>query len=323
MKRESPLSEYRVLREFSYALLYYFLGLQYSVLGNPNVEFIVLKSIWSDVMGVLRRRFFGELLTRPTYYPRTLEIKPDLFTDYSTYSKRKDRLEFPQGVVRREDLETKDQEIFDFLAKDWNRIYLELRDKTSILGYIAQALIEKGEYEDDLKKMTLPEFSETSKTYNLPGLEDIEALKETLHLTDEQTYSLLYGKSKGAEWLAIYDQNGERKGKAYKLVTQMYREQIAECLERNATEEEIRSIMLSPDDTEIKKAFGLFEENISEEQRSKREKEYEELVTNHLNRDMTRFAYTELSINFNNGKLLYLINEKKTPSYVKFGGGNY
>ncbi|AGS80597.1 hypothetical protein [Leptospira noguchii] len=323
MKRESPLSEYRVLRELSYALLYYFLGLQYSILGNPNLEVIVQKSIWSDVMGILRKRFFGELLLRPTYYPRTLEIKPDPFTDYSSYTNRKDKLEFGQGVVRREDLEKKDQEIFDFLAQDWNRIYLELRDKSSILGYIAEAVLHKGEYEDDLKKKTLPEFSETAKKYNLPGLEDIDALKETLHLTDEQTYALLYGKAKGAEWLAIYDHNKERKGRAYELITKMYREQIAECLARNASEEEIRSLMLSPDDTEIKKALGLFEENISEEERSKREKEYEELVTNHLNRDMTRFAYTELSINFNNGKLLYVINEKNTPSYVRFVGGNY
>ncbi|WP_229266339.1 hypothetical protein [Leptospira sp. severe_002] len=323
MKKESPLSEYRILRELSYAFLYYFLGLQYSILGNPKKEYSIQKSIWSDVMGEVRKRFFGELLLRPTYYPRKLEIKPDPFTDFSTYSKRKDKLEFPEGVVRREDLETKDQEIFDFLAQDWNRIYLELRDKASILGYIAEALLEKGEYEDDLKKMTLPEFSNASKKYNLPGLEDIDALKETLHLTDEQTYGLLYSKAKGAEWLAIYDHNGERKGKAYELVTQMYREQIAECLARNATQEEIQSLMLSPDDTEIKEALGLFEENISEEERSKREKEYEELVTNHLNRDMTRFAYTELSINFNNGKLLYLINEKNTPSYVRFGGGNY
>lgn len=116
MKRESPLSEYRVLRELSYALLYYFLGLQYSILGNPNLEVIVQKSIWSDVMGILRKRFFGELLLRPTYYPRTLEIKPDPFTDYSSYTNRKDKLEFGQGVVRREDLEKKDQEIFDFFS---------------------------------------------------------------------------------------------------------------------------------------------------------------------------------------------------------------
>ncbi|TGM04833.1 hypothetical protein EHQ76_07250 [Leptospira barantonii] len=325
MHRESPLSEYRAVRELTYAWLYYFLSLQYAFLGDPQngIHFRIEKGLWSDVFGALRRKFFGELIVRPRYMPRTIDVTPSPGQDYSHLRKNASVLEFPEGVVRREDLESVEQEIFDFLAQDWNRIYLQERDKASIIGYVAQYLLGHGVQDNELKEMSLPEISEAATAHNLPGLEDLELLQEEIGLTKEQTYSLLYAQGRGAEWLAIYDKKGERKGKAYDLITKMYRRQIAEALARNATEEEIRSLMISPDDDEIKEALGLFEEGISDSLRKRREKRYEKLCTEHLNRDMTRFAYTEVQINFNNGKLLYLANERPTATYVRFAGGTY
>ncbi|WP_016759957.1 hypothetical protein [Leptospira weilii] len=325
MNRESPLSEYRVLRELTYAWLYYFISLQYALLGDPKkgIHFDIQKSLWSDAMGVLRKKFFGELLVRPTFFPRTINVTPNPLEDYSKLLKQTGRIVFPEGVISRDELEEADQGIFDFLAQDWNRIYKEERNKSTILGYIAQYMIGEGEDPDELMEMTIPEFSERAKDYNFPELGDIDVLMEETGLTREQTYSLIYGQAKGAEWLAIYDKNGKRSGRAYELITKMYRRQIAEALARNATEEEIRTLMISPDDSEIQEALGLFEDGISDTVRSRRERVYEKLVTNHLNRDMTRFAYTEASINFNNGKLLMLANEKKGAQYVQFGGGEY
>ncbi|RHX90270.1 hypothetical protein DLM76_20620 [Leptospira yasudae] len=324
MQRESRFSEYRVVRELTYAWLYYFLSLQSALLGNnrDQKQFEIRKSVWSDAMDSLRKKFYGELLIRPTFFPKTIQVTPDPSKDYSPL-RRQTKIEFPEGVVYREDLNEKDQEIFDFLARDWNEVYLKERDKATILGYVAEYMIGEGEDPDELKRLSLPEFSEKAIAHNLPGLEDIDVLREEVGLTKEQTYALLYTESKGAEWLAIYDNRGERKGKAFELITNMYRRQIVEALARNATEEEIESLMISPDDTEIKDALGMFEEGISEEERSLREKEYEELVTDHLNRDMARFAFTECAINFNNGKLLMLANESETATYVRMSGGNY
>ncbi|TGM99723.1 hypothetical protein EHR10_09030 [Leptospira yasudae] len=324
MVRESRFSEYRVVRELTYAWLYYLLSLQHALLGNSNqiTQFEIQKSVWSDAMDSLRRKFFGELIVRPTYFPKSISVTPEPSKDYTPLRKQT-KIEFPEGVVYREDLDEKDQEIFDFLARDWNRIYLQEREKATILGYIAEYMIGEGEDPEDIKRLTLPEFSERAVAHNLPGLEDIDVLREEVGLTKEQTYALLYAESKGAEWLAIYDNKGERKGKAFDLITNMYRRQIVEALARNATEEEIESLMISPDDTEIKEALGMFEEGISEKERERREKEYEELVTDHLNRDMARFAFTECAINFNNGKLLMLANESETAVYVRLSGGNY
>ncbi|EJZ42335.1 hypothetical protein LEP1GSC178_0081 [Leptospira licerasiae str. MMD4847] len=278
-----------------------------------------------DAIGSIRRKFFGTLLDRPRFFGKTINVKlPE-----SPYSNKEERnkirsLEFPEGIISRDELEEADQGVFDFLAQDWNRIYKEERDKATILGYIAEYLLGQGEDPDELKAMSIPEFSQKAKEYNLPGLEDIDELEERTGLTRDQTYALIYGQAKGAEWLAIYDKNGQRSGKAYDLITRMYREQIAEALVRGSTISDIRSLMVSPDDDEIKEAFGLFEEGISDFQRSLRERRYEKLVTDHLNREMQRFAFTECSINFNNGKLLRLVNEGgREAQYVQFTKGSY
>ncbi|TGK41530.1 hypothetical protein EHO65_07400 [Leptospira andrefontaineae] len=283
------------------------------------------KANWKDAIGSIRRKFFGSLLDRPRFFGKSINVTLPIGEEYKRERITKtQRLQFPEGVVSRDELEDADKGVFDFLAQDWNRIYKQERDKASILGYIAQYMLGQGEDPDELKQMTIPEFSEKAKSYNLPGLDNIDELIERTGLTREQSYALLYAQAKGAEWLAIYNKNGERTGKAYDLITRMYREQISEALVRGSTISEIRSLMVSPDDDEIKAALGLFEDGISEFQRSLREKRYEKLVTDHLNRDMQRFAFTECSINFNNGKLLMLVNEGgERAQYVRFTKGNY
>ncbi|AGS80781.1 hypothetical protein LEP1GSC050_0025 [Leptospira phage vB_LbrZ_5399-LE1] len=323
MKRESPFSEYRFVRELTYAWLYYFLSLQWETLGNPKtgVRFEIEKAGWKDVFGEVRRKFFGQLLKRPNFQGREIKVNfPDLGEKYDLKNLPK-TLQFPEGLVRRADLEKEDQAIFDFLAKDWNKVYLAERQKASILGYNAEYLLGHGEDPEELKDYTIQELSEKAKEYKLPGLEEIDKLTEELGLTKEQTYATLYGNSQGAKWLAIYNERGERSGKAYDLITKMYREQIVEMISRNATESEIRSLMVSPDDDEIKNALGLFEEGLNELERERREAEYETLVRTHLNRDMQRFAFTEISINFNGGRLLALLNEGEEVEYVKFTRG--
>lgn len=327
MQRESPFSDYRVLRELQFMWLFYFLSLQWTLLGNSSqgIQIEIQKANWLDAIGSIRRKFFGSLLDRPRFLGKTIHVKPASGEEYKRDRiRRGDKLQFPERVVSRDELEEADQEIFDFLSQDWNRIYKKERDKATILGYIAEYMLGQGEDPDELKRMTTLEFSERAKVYNLPGLEDVDELEERTGLTREQTYALIYGQAKGAEWLAIYNKDGERSGKAYDLITKMYREQIAEALARGSTITEIRSLMVSPDDNEIKEALGLFEVGISDFQRSLRERRYEKLVTDHLNRDMQRFAFTECSINFNNGKLLMLANEGgKEAQYVRFTKGNY
>jgi len=326
MKRESPYSSHRFVRELQYAWTLHFLNLQYAMLGNSDRSILIEKGFLSglkNIFGGIREKFFGSLLKTPEFHGDSISINIDSEFDYSLYKKDIKKLEFPEGTVQRDQLEEADQAIFDFFAHDWNQIYEEHREKASLIGYIAEYMTGNGYSEDDIKDMSIPELSNAySENFEAPGIDEIENMSEVTGLDKDRLYAYLYAESKGAEWLAIYDDDGNRSGRAYELITKMYRKQIAEAMLRDAPISEIRSIMISPDDDEIKEALGLFDDNLPEFERRQREEDYEELVRTHLNRDMQRFAYTETMINYNNGKLLRMAHESKnsgSPVYVRFG----
>ena len=306
-----------------YFWLLHFLNIQFLFTGNSGKEIRIEKGFLSGIknfFGNFRNKFFGSMIRTPEFDNSYIDITIDRNIDYSKYRQNLKRLDFPDGSIVRENLEQADQEIFDFLSQDWNKIYLEHRDKASILGYLAEYMIGKGVPDEELSEMSLPEFSSYySENFDSPGLDEINKISEVTGLDKDKVYGYLYAESKGAEWLAIYDENGNRSGKSYELITKMYRKQIAEAMLRNATVSDIRSIMVSPDDDEIREALGLFDDNLSKEEREIKESEFQELIKEHLNRDMQRFAYTETMINYNNGKLLRLAQESNgEPVYVTF-----
>jgi hypothetical protein len=328
MRRESPFSGYRFVRELQYAWAYHFLSIQYAILGNSgtaiqvNIEKGILSSL-KNTFGSIRERFFGKLVEEPKFDGEFIDVFYDPDEDYSylkDYGRKSKVLEFPEGTIRRKDLDDNDKAIFDFLNKDWNSVYEDTRDKATLLGYIAEFMIGKGEDPEEISQMSIPKISNVLESkYSYPGLDQLDELQKQTGLTRDRLYPLIYANSKGAEWLAIYDENGERKGKAYDLITKMYRQQIAEALARNAKIEDIRGIMVSPDDDEIKHALGLFDDSLSESEKLQREADYEDLVRMHLNRDMQRFAYTEVMINMNQGRLMQMLDESDgKPQYVSF-----
>lgn len=329
MIRESPFHPYRFVRELQYAYALYFLNLQFALLGNSDssIKIKIEKGFFSstkEIFGKIRSGFFGDLLQKPKFKGPSINISYNPEIDYKKIPKAKGVLEFPEGTLKKDELEETDKAIFDFLASDWNDIYQQTRDKATVIGHISEFMIGKGAKVKDIKQMSIPEFnSELTNKYSLPGLDQIEDLMKETGLDKDRAYQLIYAQSKGAEWLAVYDENYKRSGKAYELITKMYRQQISEALIRGATLSDIRSVLVSPDDDEIKEALGLFEEGLTEKERLRREADYEFVVRKHLNRDMQRFAFTEVQINYNNGLLLRLANEtdREKGTYVRFTKG--
>lgn len=326
MKRESPYSSYRFIRELQYAWTLHFLSLQYAILGNSNtaIEIHIEKGIGKSIknlFGKVREKFFGKLIQPVIFQGDSIDVQYDPWEDYSPYKKRPKVINFPESIASKKDLDRTDSLIFEFLNQDWNEVYEETRDKSTMLGYIAEYMVNQGEDPDELSNMSIPEVSyRLESKYSFPGLDKIDELQAETGLTRDRLYPLIYANAKGAEWLAVYDENEERTGKSYDLITRMYRQQIAEAISRNGTIEDIRGIMISPDDDEIKHALGLFDDTLSESERLERESEYEELVQLHLNRDMQRFAFTEVMINMNQGRLMQILDEGEAdkPSYVAF-----
>lgn len=326
MVRESPFAKQVFVRELQYAYAYYFLELQDALLGDPKgIDLIQkAKAPYQEAFDSIRSKFFGKLIRKQPRPKFSIGIETE-GKDLSKFKLDKKTLEFSDGtVVNRDDMEETDQKIFDFLSNDWNKVYAETRDKATLLGYVAGHFAKNGMKADDLAPMTIPEINEELERRNLPGLDRIDELEAELDFDRERAYQQIWAEAKGAEWLAVYNSAGEREGKAYNLITKMYRTQISEALARGADLGDIRSLMHFPDDTEIKRAFGMFEEGISPTIYESRRREYERFIVDHLNRDMSRFAFTEIMINFNQGKLLQIANETdmSRPQYVRFVRAN-
>lgn len=306
LDRESPYSPYLFQRELSYAFLQSSLWFQWVLLGSPNGIMIdVQKGLWKKSTDWLRSKFFGKIEKRPEFNGIKIDVDTSKLPE-EKFKYNKTKIEFPKGVVDRDNLEEQDQQIFDFLNQNWNEVYEDYRDKSSLLGHIATYMISKGESETVMKDWNIEDLSTTlEKKYNLPGLDEVEKLMEQTGFDRERVYQLIYAKSKGAEWLAVYDGKGNRQGKAYESITNMYREQIAEALVSGASVQDIKSMMIFPDDSILHK-YG--------------EEQYQEWVETHLNRNWTRFAVTESAINFENGKLLQGLVESEPgkPVYYQF-----
>lgn len=264
----------------------------------------VKKGLWSTATDWIRNKFFGKINARPEYTGGTVSVNPDEVPGGWKYTKTK--IEFPEGTVDRDRLDAEDQEIFDFLNQNWNDVYKEYRDRSTLLGHVAEYMVNRGEHPEVMKDWSLEDLNNNlTQKHSLPGLDEVEELMEKTGFDRERVYQLIYAKSKGAEWLAVYDENGERKGKAYETVTKMFREQIAEAMTRGATVEEIKSLMIFPDDSILKEVD---------------EGKYQEWIEQHLNRDWHRFAVTEAAINYENGKLLQGLAESDpdTPVYYQY-----
>ncbi|PJZ89525.1 hypothetical protein [Leptospira levettii] len=323
MLRESPFSKIRFVREYQYAYAYYFLGLQDALLGDPQGIDLIQKARWMEKsIGSIREKFFGKLLGKLPRPKIEIQINTRPDEDYSKFKLNKKTLEFSDGsIVNRDDLEEADQVIFDFLNHNWNAVYNEVTEKGTILGCIAGHLAMNGIDPGAMEEMSIPDVHEELIRNNLPGLDAIDELTEELGIDRERAYQLIWANSKGAEWLAVYNDHGERRGTAYELVTRMYREQITEALVRGANISDLRSLMHFPDDTLIRQFYGLFDtDDMTREEFEYAEMQYQKFVYTHLNRDMQRFAFTEIMINFNQGKLLQIANETNmdNPQYVRF-----
>lgn len=305
--RESPYSPYLFQRELTYAFLQSSLWYQWTLLGSPKGIMIdIEKGLWKKSTDWIRSKFFGKNIeARPEYKGPEIKVDSSEMPE-EKFKYKKTQIEFPEGVVDRDSLEEQDQEIFDFMNENWNAVYEDYREKSTLLGHLASYMVGKGEKEDVVKDWNIEDLSSTlEKKYNLPGLDEVEDLMEKTGFDRERVYQLIYAKSKGAEWLAIYDHNGNRQGKAYESITQMYREQIAEALVSGASVQDIKSMMIFPEDETIPKdKEGIYQEGFEK----------------HLNRNWFRFAVTESAINFENGKLLQGLVESEPgkPVYYQY-----
>lgn len=286
-KKESPFSDDRAVLETQYIFCANLLQLQYAFFGDYQIP--IRKGIWKDT-----KKFFGKFLD--SLKGKTPKLPP---LNLKTIGGVED--------IRTDDF---DKEVFNYIERYWNPVYEENKNKPAVLGTVKEFMIGKGYDKDKVESLSLEDVdSKLKKDFKLPeGLGDLEAIaKETgLHGTD--LYAYAYSQTHGAELMAVYNENGERSGRLYEIVTKMNRDILKEAIKQGKTVDQLRSNFVFPGIEEI-------ENMIKEEQ----DEELQKLFMEHLNRDFFRLATTEMSIAYENGKRTQRIVEGRI--YSRFEGG--
>lgn len=211
------------------------------------------------------------------------------------------------------DTEEKD----DLTRKEWKNIediiYFYLKDEqnpamTEMLKEAYQMGMQSGEMYIQGEKDSHASYS-YDQMKHWQEEHDLAEKFQKEGMGQDWAYAAVWAKEKAAEHLAIY-QDGERKGKAYDRLTEMFREQIREGLEKGEDYSKLRSRLIFPERwTDVEGHQKNLSEVLSPE-------EISQYSVAHLNRDWERFAFNEFQSAFNNGKLLRW--SKFDKAYVKF-----
>ena len=163
--------------------------------------------------------------------------------------------------------------------------------------------------------MTLPNLNEEMQEQGYAGLNDLDDWFDRSGIKRSSYYARVFAETEGARWLAVYDENGNRAGRSYEVVTKMMRDVITKSIEDDVSPDKLRQRLVFAADDDVKEMFlndrGEFDR--------KSEKAYQEFMLTHLSRDYVRIALTETSFAFNNGQLLQTLHEG--GEYVIFTGG--
>lgn len=291
--QETPWIKYKFGREFQAILQDRLEYLFYSCLGPEN----------------------------PTVYQSDLYFRKGVFTwvrnnAFKLYNKLTKR-EFPKDRPKIEtfslptsEIETKEYDdwLYNYLNTDWNPVYEELKETGTLLGALSAYLT--GNYnlpEETVQNMGIEDVDRALKHKTGTGLIDIDDLYPKLEIEKSMQYAREYAQRDAAIHLAVYDENGERKGRAYEIITQSYRQMISEAIDEGKTVSEIQSRIAYPNLRDY-----LENGKISLE-------EYNEWMNDKMNRNFNRIAITEASYAFNFGRMRQLAESGRT--YLKFMPG--
>lgn len=293
MRIESIWSDLRFYREWQYLWADWWAHLQAELIGPDERGVVDLRKAggsWRDWIESMPRRFIGKLADRKDYGKApAVTIGPSGNYDDDEYRRW----------------------AFNNLEEDWNSLYRSEHWKGGLLGAIADEFMSAGVDLNDLKEWSLNDLDRNMADSYGTGLDDFNTYLDDRGWKDSQYYARLWAESEGFKWLAVYDENGNRAGRAYDVVTDMYRKVLTQSIERDLPLDQLRQALLTADDTAIKDMFirnGKLDESA-----------YQAFIERHLSRDIMRMVVTESAFACNNGQLLQTLKEGR--NYVVFGLG--
>lgn len=302
IQAETPYLEWPAGREFQILVLDRLAWLQHVTLGanepRERAGSVVRKSIWKK----LRKksyRLFENLLRRDRPLDRPDGPEPEQYEAW----------------------------LHDYLQQDWNQVYGEIGRTGTILGYLSGYLSGNLKLpRERMQNMGLEDYDRALIHKTGHGLDSPELLSAIDGSGDgesagphgpagsgesnpERAAAVAYAQRSGAQWIAVYDENGQRAGRPYEVISRLFRKQVAESFERGETLEQLRSRLVFPDLLELLERGQVTED------------EYLEWSSTHLNRDFHRFAVTEAAYAWNAGKVAVKVDRARRTGiaqYVRF-----
>ena len=241
-------------------------------------------------------------------------IRNKNFPIFEKLLRRKEAGKRPEGADPKE----YDEWLFKYLNEDWNEVFNSIGENGTVMGYLSGYLSGSLKLpESRVSQMSIADYDIALKHRLGHGLDDFAKLQTAVgndRLSTERLYAQAYAKREGAKWIAVYDNKGERTGRAYETISKLFREQVSQAIEQGETLEQLRSRMAYPDLLELLEAGDITED------------QYLEWSEAHLNRDFRRFALTEAAYAWHNGKLSEMADRQKETGqaqYLEFvtGGG--
>lgn len=218
------------------------------------------------------------------------------------------KVDIANNTIPKSDIKKMDNWLGEYLETDWNPVYEELKDTGTLLGALSSYLT--GNYNlpvSKVQEMGIEDYDKALRYREGYGFERIDDLYPKLDIDRSVQYAKEYAKRESAVNLAVYNEHGQRAGRAYEIVTEAFRKQISEALEQGKTVAEIRSKIAYPDLREYLESGKISVD------------EYNEWMQDHMNRDFQRIAVTEASYAFNYGRMKHLAESDRT--YLRFMPG--
>lgn len=273
---ESPFSALKGIRELQYAMSEYSAWLQYIFINGQEPEHMQkawLTDKYKEIQG-----FLGKLSERKN---PDLNYPDDLGPEFDDWS----------------------ESIFDFLQTDWNEVYKQYHGQSTVVAMIAEYMQDR--HNKDISDYSLPEINRMLQDENKPDLNNLPELFRDADIVGKRNYAQLYAETAGANWIAVY-KDGERQGKCYETMRDIYRKIIVESYETGKSMDFLRKKFINIE--------NLLPENLDEESR-------QEIIDEHLNRDFFRLAVTEANIAEGNGRVLASLHKGQKYGRIVLGGG--
>jgi hypothetical protein len=273
---ESPFSAMQGIRELQYAFSEYSAWIQYVCINGQDSE--PIRKGWLGDTYKSVKGFLGGLLNRN---------KPDI--------------DYPENEAGLENYET---DIFKFLETDWNEVYDKYQSQNMVVSMIAEYM--KDRHNRDIHDYSLPEIDDALHEFGKPSLNNLPELYRDEEIVGKRNYKKLFAETAGSNWIAVYDENGERSGKAYETMRDIYRKIMVESFETGKPMDDLRKKFINIE--------NLLPDSLDEKTR-------QEILDTHLNRDFFRLAVTEANMAEGNGRVLAAVHHGNTYGRLILGGG--